>query len=95
MSSKLELNIDRIVIEGISVDNSEQLNLFIRKELTRLIREGGLPKNWSRTIDFSRLQFNDIQISKNPKPRQMGAQIAKSIYTGLKTPQPLKNHSPS
>ncbi|HEY1630533.1 MAG TPA: hypothetical protein VGF56_04420 [Rhizomicrobium sp.] len=79
---KIELHIDRLVLEGLPISTAKRaaLGAAIERELTRLIAAGGL--NARRSHD-ARIAAPAFRFRAGAKPDAMGRQIAKSIYGGI------------
>ena len=80
----IQLHIDRLVLEGINLSHDQQrlLQTAVINELTRLLRNGGLPPQLVKGITLDRMSAGSIQMTDN-KPDQLGLQIAQSVYGGL------------
>lgn len=75
----IELNIEEIVLQGFSESDKEILGAAFRKELGRLISEGGLPELMSRGGSF-RLDGGSFIIPRGQSAEQSGEHIAREIY---------------
>ncbi len=82
----INLNIDQLVLEGITLSPRErrQLQASVETELGRLITENGLVSYLqSNSTNVSSLSTGAIQVTGNPNPAQLGTQIAHAVYRGL------------
>ncbi len=82
----INLNIDQLVLEGITLSPRErrQLQASVETELSRLITENGLASYLhSNNTNVSSLSTGAIQVAANPNPAQLGTQIAHAVYRGL------------
>lgn len=81
----IELHIDRLVLEGLPLENRHgpQLREAIERELSQLLSTHGLAPNLQREQSIRRLQTPAIQLSHSPQPQSLGQQIAQSIYSGI------------
>ena len=90
MKTNLEINIDRLVIHGLPLENRELIGQAIEAELVRLIQEKGVPQNWSNEWSIPHLRFDAIEIAPQAQGHQLGAQIAQTMYTGFNQPSNIK-----
>ncbi|MCB1719377.1 MAG: hypothetical protein KDK05_29930, partial [Candidatus Competibacteraceae bacterium] len=77
---KINLHIDRLVLNGLDFTSDQQhlLQTSAVNELTRLLSEGGLAPHLAGGIALARLSAGDIQVTGNC-PAQLGRQIAQSV----------------
>ncbi len=80
----LNLNIERIILEGVNLSHSQRsrLQAVLEVELSRLLRENGLPSHLQNGGVISHLPAS-VTVTKGIKPEQMGMEIAQSIYGEL------------
>ena len=81
---QINLNIDRITLDGISFSLGErhQFRSALEVELARLVSEKGLSPTLSQGIAVPSLPSTDIQ-GMNPTPTGLGQQIARAIYESI------------
>ncbi|MDJ0681401.1 MAG: hypothetical protein AB4372_32800 [Xenococcus sp. (in: cyanobacteria)] len=81
----INLYIDRLILEGIELSPSQRtlLQATIESELSRLLTVNGIPENLEGGGNILRLPTS-INVKKNMNPRQMGQEIAQSIYRDMK-----------
>lgn len=81
----INLNIDQLVLEGITLSPRErrQLQAAVETELGRLITENGLASYLHSNGTVPSLNPDAIQVAANPNPAQLGTQIAHAVYRGL------------
>lgn len=81
---KINLHIERLILDGVNIAPSQRdlLQASVITELTRLLNNGGLADNIVEGAAFPRLSTNSIQLTDN-KPKQLGQQIAQSVYGGI------------
>jgi hypothetical protein len=56
----------------------------VRGELERLIREEGVPAAFSRGGELASLDAGSIEVQPSASPEEIGAQVARSLYGGLR-----------
>ena len=81
MPVDLELEIDRLRVQGLSVHDRDALARAIEVELDRLVRTRGLPFGQERgTVDVDLASF---EIAPQASVGELGAQIARELVGGL------------
>ena len=80
----IELRIDRLVLEGLPLSAAQGalVQRAVEQELARLLAEGGLAESWHGGA-LPLVQAAGITLAPGGSPAEMGAQIARSIYSGL------------
>jgi len=81
---RINLQIDRLVLDGIETTPGQRqlLKVSVVNELTRLLKSNGLSENLANSKALLRLNANNLQLNNN-EPKQLGLQIAQSVYGGL------------
>ena len=80
---ELNIQIDQLVIEGISLTSYQQQRLkeSVETELTGLFLTNGIPAGIESA---ARIKSDAIQLQgQSPTPFTLGKQIAESVYNGL------------
>ena len=79
----IDVNIDRLVLEGITVSPRERplLQAAVETELIRLLTEGGL--GWQTGIALPQAAAEPIQLKSKNDPTGLGEQIAQAVYGGM------------
>ena len=80
----INLHIDRIVLDGVGQLNRAQLALALEKELYRLISSHGLHGSLNQSISIGHVSAKPLLIGNRVKEKQLGHQIAHSVYRGMK-----------
>jgi len=83
----LNIRIDRIVVEGMELTPGQrrQLKAGLETSLGKLFAEHGIPEDIASLRSMSKLPVEPIRIGDvDMQATQMGAQIAQSIYAGLR-----------
>ena len=80
----INLHIERIVLDGMGQFDRGKLNIVIQKELHRLIDSQGLYGSLNQTTSINHVNAKPISIGNRVKEKQLGHQIAKSVYRGMK-----------
>jgi hypothetical protein len=81
----VNLNIERLVLEGFSLRQGEQLlvRAAVERELSRLLSEGGISPQLLSGGAVPRLSASDMRLTGAESPKQVGTQIARSLYGGI------------
>lgn len=73
----IELNIESLVVTGMSVNAAHRMSQALQHELTSLLTDGGI----SETIAIANLTItSDIAPTSDASPEAIGMQIARAIY---------------
>jgi len=80
-----KLHIERLVLEGLPITRSQGplVQAAVEAELSRLLIEGGLSPKFASGGAVPSLSADSITLT-NGGPAQMGRQIARSVYVGMK-----------
>lgn len=81
----VNLNIERLVLEGFSLRPGEQLlvRAAAERELSRLLTEGGISPQLLAGGAVPRLSAGDMRLTGGESPKQVGTQIARALYGGI------------
>ena len=81
----VNLNIERLVLEGFSLRPGEHLlvRAAAERELSRLITERGLSNVLLSGGAVPQLKAPDISLKGGESPRQVGQQIARALFGGI------------
>jgi hypothetical protein len=81
--SRLELEIEELVLHGFASGDRHRIAGAIREELSRLFVERGVPPALSRAGSIEQLDGGAFEASPRTTPEAAGARIARAIYGGL------------
>ena len=81
----IHLHIDRLILDGLPIERAQapQIQAAVEAELTRLFAENGLGAHWQTGGATPSVHADAIQLAQGSSPAQMGAQIARSVYSGM------------
>lgn len=81
----ININIDRLILEGVSVPQAQRplLQAAVEAELGRLMTEGGVGESWRSGGAVPSVPAAAIQLSADGNYTQWGQQIARSVYGGI------------
>jgi hypothetical protein len=80
----INLHIDKIALEGVGSVNRGQLALSLQNELHRLIDSQGLHGSLNQPTSINHVNAKPISIGSRVREKQLGHQIAHSVYRGMK-----------
>jgi hypothetical protein len=87
---EIHVRIDKLVLYGFNYHDHRRIGIATENELTRLIREKGLPETYGRHQENSNIHVGSCEIPRDLNPRLIGAEIARSVFNGLKWQQNSK-----
>jgi hypothetical protein len=81
----INVNIERLVLEGVSVPPSQRplLQAAVEAELARLLTAEGLGSGLRSGGAVPRVPAGTIQLSSEGNPTQLGQQITRTVYGGI------------
>jgi hypothetical protein len=82
--TKIDVRIDELVLEGFEYHDHKRIGAAMKLELARLITERGLGPALSRRWDPGPIIAPSFNIPSDRSPRAIGAEIARSVYQGMK-----------
>jgi len=80
----INLHIDKIVLDSIGQLNRGQLGLALEQELHRLISNQGLHSSFNQSSFINHVIARPISIAGRVREKQLGRQIANSVYKGMR-----------
>lgn len=82
---KINLHIERLVLEGVQADQPRLLRQALEQELTGRLREGGLAQELSRGGAVPHVDGGSIGLDQGTRshPAKLGTQIAGAVYRGI------------
>ena len=82
---KIDLHIERLILEGLPVSSHDgpQVRAAVQAELSRLLSLQGFSGELQAGGTFPAVRTRPIHLEPQAGPRQIGRQIAHSVYRGL------------
>jgi hypothetical protein len=80
---KIHLHIERLVLEGVAVDQPRILGKALERELTTRLREGGLSPDLRSGGAVPHVRGGAIKLGQGSHPAGLGTQIAGAVYRGI------------
>jgi hypothetical protein len=81
---KVELHIGELVVEGLGALDSAEVGAAVRQELERLFEERGVPQSLTRSGRLAQVDGGQLSCPARPDASALGAQVARSVYRGVK-----------
>ena len=80
----IRLRIDRLILEGLPVGATDGpgVRSAVESELTRLLTSGGVSESLQPGA-IPQLRADALHYSAHSGPKQLGKQIARSLYGGI------------
>lgn len=82
--NNIELQIEELILHGMGGSDRYLIGEAIQQELTRLLREKGLPPSLAQGGEIARINAGEFEMKSGAKPQAIGIQIAQKIYGGLR-----------
>lgn len=82
---EVHLQIDRLVLEGFTRHEGQEIQNGIKEGLSDLIREKGIPSQGIQTLSLERLDVDAIESQVGSQPHVVGRTIACQIYKGMQS----------
>jgi hypothetical protein len=81
----INVNIERLVLDGVSVPHAQRplLQAAVEAELGRLLAVGGLAPSLVAGDAVPRVDAGSMEINNSSNYTQMGQQIAHAVYRGM------------
>lgn len=81
----INLHIERVVLNGVSVESHHQpmLKATLETELGRLLAQNGIASGLQGGGAFNAIQTASIDFREKNEPSNLGRQIAHSVYGGI------------
>lgn len=78
----INLHIERLVLEGISVDSHQRpmLKATIETELRRLLTQHGIASDFKSRAAVNIIRTDSIEVGEKDEPSHLGRQLAQSVY---------------
>lgn len=82
---KINLHIERVVLDGIFLTFSERqlLQTAIEADLSRRLANGGLSEGLQLGGAFSRVRTANIQLANDGRFANLGEQLSGAVYGGI------------
>jgi hypothetical protein len=79
----IHLHIERLVLDGVSVDQPRVLRAALEQELAGRLMQGGLSRELRSGGALPSVGGGAIELGQGSHPARLGAQIAGAVYRGI------------
>jgi len=79
----INVHIERVVLDGVPVDQPRILRRALERELTSRLMEGGLLPELRSGGAVPHVRGGAIELSQRSHPARLGSQIAGAVYRGI------------
>jgi hypothetical protein len=76
------VHIERLIVHDANAGDAQAIGLGLKRELTRLLREGGLSEEFQMSAAVPELRVGGIDIGTEHGPT-IGKRIATALYRGI------------
>lgn len=80
----IELHIEELVLHGFAAKDRHVIGEAVQRELTRLFAEQGVHPSLGKGYEVAKLDGGAFQVKQSSRADAIGAQVAQSVYGGLK-----------
>lgn len=80
---KIHLHIERLVLEGLPIEQPHLLRRALETDLAGRLREGGISPELHTERSTARVAGGDLKVERRPDPSRLGTQIASAVYRGI------------
>ena len=80
---KIHLHIERLVLDGVAVDQPRVLSKALQQELSGRLMEGGLSSELHSGGALPQVRGGAIELSQGSHAARVGSQIAGAVYRGI------------
>jgi hypothetical protein len=81
---RIELHIEELVLHGFAAKDRHAIGEAVQRELSRLFAEQGVHPSLAKGHKVERLDGVAFQVKQGSRADAIGAQVAQSVYGGLK-----------
>jgi hypothetical protein len=81
---RVEITVDRFVVEGLDGDSARTLGRAFETELGRLFELEGIPAALERGGEQPPINITDFPLSSSTRPNAAGRRLASAVYRELK-----------
>jgi len=79
----ITLHIDQLTLHGFDRIDRHQLGAAVQRELSRLIRDQGLPSSLNQTQTIGNINAGEFKTGQSTGANSVGTQVAQKIYRGM------------
>lgn len=79
----INIHIDQLTLHGFNRIDRNQVGSAVQNELSRLIRQQGLPSSLNQTQTIGNLNAGKFKTGQSTGASSVGTQVAQKIYRGM------------
>ena len=80
----MQLNIEKLVLHGFSPGDRHRIGEAVKRELTRLLTDRGVPESLEGGWEVASVDGGAIEVAQGTRAQVVGTQVAKAVYGGLR-----------
>lgn len=80
---KINVHIERLLLEGVPADHPRLVQRALEQELTRRLIEGRLPSEFHRNAAVPYVDGGAIEIGRSLPAAKLGSRVAGAVYRGI------------
>ena len=84
MNRNIEINIDKLILNGFAQGERYEIGIALEQELTRLFSEKENQRMFRENRKVDTISGGSFSASPGTKPDVIGRQIAGSVFNGIK-----------
>ncbi len=81
---RIEVEIQELVLEGFPAGDRRRILDAVQAEIERLLIRRGLPAEFTSSVQIDRIDGGSFPLQKNSKEDNIGLQVGKAVYGGLR-----------
>ena len=80
---KIELHIERVILDGVPMDQPRVLRRALERELSNRLKEGGLSPEFRQSAAVPYVGGETIEIRQGQPATRLSTQVARAVYRGI------------
>lgn len=81
----IDIHIEHLILQGIDPRQRGRIGEAVRRELERMIAEGGVPASWMQGGAIAAPPVPPVDVRAGQASARIGEQVARTIYRGGKS----------
>lgn len=79
----IDLHIEQLILHHCPPGDRERVGAAVRRELERLIADGGLSRSLLKGADIARIDGGGFEATSGTSAETLGGQVAKEVYESI------------
>lgn len=84
MGMTMDIRIEELVLHGFDPRDGKRIGEALKRELTRLFTEQGIPDSFQLGSKVERIDGGSFEVGSGSEANQVGAGVAQSVYGGMR-----------